>query len=70
MVTQNAIHKITDLDDEYFGDIFTDERYLIEDLDPDDLLTDAMPANQEIWDVISISDEEWIDAQPDGFFMP
>ncbi|MDH3327202.1 MAG: hypothetical protein OEM38_10855 [Gammaproteobacteria bacterium] len=67
MVSQRAINKTAVQEEEYFGDIFSDERFLLGGLDPDDLLTDVMSANQEAWDVLDIADQDWADCQTDGY---
>ncbi len=69
MASQNPIQSSAN-DDDYYGDIFSDERVLTEIHDPDDLLTDVSVITPEIWGIHEISDEEWMDAQPGGFFMP
>ena len=69
MAALSTVIVTEDQDEEYFGDVFNDERVLLEELDLDDFLSDSSSANQEFWDILEISDEEWADAQPEGFFM-
>ena len=70
MATQRAVLVTDALEDDYFGDIFSDERALSEELDTDDFLLTTTSANEDLWDVLEINDEDWMDSQSDGFFMP
>jgi len=49
------------VDDEYFGDFYSDETILVEGIEPDDLLVNSSSANEELWDVLDISDDAWQD---------
>ena len=55
--------------DEYLGDIFSDECVLLEELDTDSFLTTATSANEDLWDVLEISNDDWMDAQSGGYFI-
>ena len=55
--------------DEYLGDIFSDECVLLEELDTDSFLTTSTSANEDLWDVLEISNDDWLDAQSGGYCM-
>ena len=66
MGSQRATNTVTVQDDEYFGDFYSDDRALVEGMDPDDLYAGS-PANEEVWDVLEIQDDDWFDVQQDAY---
>ena len=64
---EDHFHCVDVKEDEYFGDIFTDERVLLEEIDSEDFLTTTSSANEDLWDVLEISNDDWLESQPDGF---
>ena len=45
-------------DEEYFGDFFSDESRLLEEMDVDGYLVEDDVANDEIWDIMQIDETE------------
>jgi len=70
MAAQLNIRIIDVENDESIIDALSDEKILQEGIDFDDFLSNIEPATQDLWDVLEISSQDWMDAQPDGFFMP
>ncbi len=78
MALQRAVLVTDVLEDNYFSDAFSNEfsdefsnvTGLLDEMDTDTFLSVSEPANEDIWDVLDISADEWNDLQTEGFFIP
>lgn len=60
---------ITTLTEEYLGNLFDDDLYIIEETDSEDFLSEIEASNDSIWEVLEIEASEWEEAQSDAFLI-
>jgi len=69
MASQYAV-SLTDIQEEtYRDDMFCDDSTLLDEVDSEEFSLSADPANEDLWDMLDISTDDWQTAQADGFFI-
>jgi len=56
--------------EQYFDDIFDSEEFVSDEFEIEEVGIDSVAANEDLWEILDITEEEWDAASEGGYLMP
>lgn len=66
----DTFDKIDQLSDEqYFESVFDSEQFISADFEIEEIELDAVAANEDLWEILDISEDDWDAASEGGYLI-